>query len=395
MSKSLKNARKRLPVQCDAAADDVENGGGSSNTDSLVDKKNNSVDIWRMLHITLTLLGVVAIMGFVYEFSLNRVLLEKVVLYEELIQSYDARVLQNMHILSSAPDNGNSGPVTVVAPVVPVVPAAPTPCPVCDYSKCMTSCPTCPTCPHCPAVSESSAETALSEKLAKQTKKADLLLARNTPLTVALQESSKAELLARYGPGPYVVDISFSFPDSPDRVDNIAVEMAPSHLMPYTVAYFLRQVEAGVWRGCSFMRNAGHVIQAGTVPSGPMKDNCKNKKFKELGLPGVRNDGVLFQEYSSDYPHKKYTVGLAGRPGGPDFYISILDNTANHGPGGQGQYGLAAEADACFGRVLDDGVSIANIKRMHKFPLRTPGKGYEYFKDAVGIVDMELRRPKV
>jgi hypothetical protein len=85
-------------------------------------------------------------------------------------------------------------------------------------------------------------------------------------------------------------------------------------------------------------------------------------------------------------------IYLMCRPGGPDFYVSIMDNTLNHGPGGQGQYGLAAEADPCFAKVVDDGVSYAHITKMHKYPLRTPGKGYEYFKDMVVIVDMKLRK---
>jgi hypothetical protein len=299
---------QRVDGDADHNVDDVEQGGSP---EFVNDKKNSSVDVWNILHITLTLLGVVAIMGFVYEFSLNRVLFEKITVYEELIQSYDARVLENMHILST-----NSNGQAMAATAVAVVPSAPlasaVPCPACDYSKCMTSCPQCPVCPHCPAV-EDSAGKDLEEKLAKQTKKADLLLHRNTPLTVALQEAARTELLTRYGPGPYFVDISFSFPDSPDRIDNIALEMAPSDLMPYTVSYFLRQVEAGVWRGCSFMRNAGHVIQAGLVGAGPDKEHCRNKNFKALGVPGVNNEGVLFQEYSSSFPHKKYTVGLAGR----------------------------------------------------------------------------------
>ena len=43
---------------------------------------------------------------------------------------------------------------------------------------------------------------------------------------------------------------------------------------------------------------------------------------------------LAFQEYSAEYPHRPFTVGIAGRPGGPDFYINLLDNVKNHGPGG-------------------------------------------------------------
>ena len=42
-------------------------------------------------------------------------------------------------------------------------------------------------------------------------------------------------------------------------------------------------------------------------------------------------------------------MGFAGRPGGPSFYISTIDNTENHGPGSQGS---DMEADSCFGLVV-------------------------------------------
>jgi hypothetical protein len=48
----------------------------------------------------------------------------------------------------------------------------------------------------------------------------------------------------------------------------------------------------------------------------------------------------------------KYTLGYAGRPGGPDFYVSTRDNTWNHGPGGQVGYEEKSEADPCFAKVV-------------------------------------------
>jgi hypothetical protein len=48
----------------------------------------------------------------------------------------------------------------------------------------------------------------------------------------------------------------------------------------------------------------------------------------------------------------RYTVGFAGRPGGPDFYINKVDNSINHGPGGQSHHDLHEEADPCFGKVV-------------------------------------------
>ena len=48
-------------------------------------------------------------------------------------------------------------------------------------------------------------------------------------------------------------------------------------------------------------------------------------------------------------PHERLTLGFAGRPGGPEFYISTVDNVRNHGPGSQGS---KTEADSCFAKVV-------------------------------------------
>ncbi len=89
--------------------------------------------------------------------------------------------------------------------------------------------------------------------------------------------------------------------------------------MPYTVNQFLSQVSLGLLNGCSFHRNAGHVVQGGPVSNHLNPGTNPNKGFKDAGL-----ESVIFQEYSADFPHKKYTLGYAGRPGGPDFYVSTV-----------------------------------------------------------------------
>ena len=39
---------------------------------------------------------------------------------------------------------------------------------------------------------------------------------------------------------------------------------------------------------------------------------------------GNTRKGMAFQEYSPRFPHKRLTLGFAGRPGGPAFYISTM-----------------------------------------------------------------------
>ena len=163
-----------------------------------------------------------------------------------------------------------------------------------------------------------------------------------------LQDKLRPYLLNTYGPEPYLVEMKLTFPDSMldsgDKFDSIIIELAPTELVPYNVYYFLETINK--FKNGAFHRNAGHVLQALVRPS---------------------RKGLAFQEYHPGFPHKQYTLGYAGRPGGPEFYISTLDNTANHGPGSQGS---KTEADGIIGKVYDSR-SINVVKRMTK----QPGKG--------------------
>lgn len=165
--------------------------------------------------------------------------------------------------------------------------------------------------------------------------------------------------------------------DDIDAPTTFVIELAPLDLMPHSVHLFLEMVSHNLWDGCAFMRNAGHVIQASTVPyyknqgSGP----ALRRAFEQSGY-----QSVSFQEYHEEFPHVKYTVGFAGRPGGPDFYVSTVDNTRNHGPGGQDGYSDPTEADPCFGKVVE---GFAAVDRMLKMPVK-PG-WYRAMEKNVGI----------
>ena len=66
-------------------------------------------------------------------------------------------------------------------------------------------------------------------------------------------------------------------------------------------------------------------------------------------------------------------LGYAGRPGGPEFYISTVDNTQNHGPASQGS---KSEADSCFGKMVPTFENEAIIKRLMKQPGKVPPNGF-------------------
>jgi len=153
-----------------------------------------------------------------------------------------------------------------------------------------------------------------------------------------LQEATRKLLGARYGvKEPYRVRLDLEFqPTTPDfekdggKDGHILIELAPSELQPHSIFTYLEV--ARNYGGGGFHRIAGHVLQV------------------QVRAPGVKH--LAFQEYSPDYPHKKGTVGYAGRPSGPAWYVSLVNNARNHGPGSQ-QKANPHEADSCFGTVIE------------------------------------------
>lgn len=192
-------------------------------------------------------------------------------------------------------------------------------------------------------------------------------------VTDELREVSRKILSARYGPTePYRVRFDLEFqPSMPDfdaagPTGTFVAEMAPAALVPYSVLNFLEV--ARTTKTAGFHRNAKHVLQA-FVRGTPVKS-------------------LAFQEYSPKFPHKKGTMGYCGRPSGPCFYVSTMDNTRNHGPGSQ-QNRNPHEADAAFGTVVE-GFEDVVLGRVHKMPYK------EFTNDAskfVKIVKMKILVP--
>jgi len=203
-----------------------------------------------------------------------------------------------------------------------------------------------------------------------------------------IQLMSKTDLLERHGHGPHLIEIVVQFDSHKGFNDQgvFTVRMAPLEEMPHSVYWFLEQVQRKLYDGCSFHRNAGHVVQAGPAPNFLSPPNPQlNKRFKDAGF-----DSILFQEYSKKFPHEKFTLGYAGRPGGPDFYISMQNNTEIHGPGGQGSYVDSMEADACFAKVVN-GFDV--VERIHTSPVE---KGdYHALEANIAIVSMKIKANKV
>eukprot|EP01041_Mallomonas_annulata_P003208 gene3208-6337_t len=191
-------------------------------------------------------------------------------------------------------------------------------------------------------------------------------------LTSKLQTVLQKFLRLKYGENinTFKVEMKLQFPSSMPDYDTagesgvIIIETGPIDLVPYSVFYFLDIVEH--FKGGNFHRNAGHVLQAQVRTGG-------------------RFPSLAFQEYNPGFPHKRLTLGYAGRPGGPEFYISTVDNTDNHGPGSQGSN---TEADGCFGKVLQ---GEAVVKRMQKQPGKAGPNGFiDKAENYIKIVSLKL-----
>ena len=177
---------------------------------------------------------------------------------------------------------------------------------------------------------------------------------RGLQLTKQLQDVTRQLLIKRYGiHDTYRVEVNVIFPETvPDTsrhkgsTGTIVIEMAPIDLIPVSVFYFLEM--ARTWKQGAFHRNAGHVLQVSSVS----------------GAHGGRTH-MPFQEYSPSHPHAKGTTGYAGRPSGPGWYVSIMDNTRNHGPGSQQKHN-PHEADANFGHVVQGMDDV--VPRIHSIP---------------------------
>jgi hypothetical protein len=159
-----------------------------------------------------------------------------------------------------------------------------------------------------------------------------------------IQVDSRRQVIQKYGEGPYRVQFSVRYHKAED-IDEFVLEMADLDLMPHSVLTFLDMVDARLWDNTVFYHHAqtNHVLAAAPVVFGTFEP--KHHHLKAMGF-----SGASFSEYSDAFPHEEFTVGFNAR--GPNFYINTLNNSRNHGPGGQGHHDLPGDADPCFAKVI-------------------------------------------
>jgi hypothetical protein len=199
-----------------------------------------------------------------------------------------------------------------------------------------------------------------------------------------LQESIRTEILQKYGPPPYIIQMTLEFPESMREpttenincqdLETITIQLASIEHVPYSVYYFLENI-IKPFDGGVFHRNAPHVLQA----------RLNGGKLIEP---------FAFQEYSPECSHLQYTIGYAGRPStASHIYISTRDNSKNHGPGSQGS---KTEADCIVGTIIGGMNDIKVIERMKKQPGASKKNGsIEDPNNHIQIIDLRIREPTV
>lgn len=207
-------------------------------------------------------------------------------------------------------------------------------------------------------VSEKEAATIRAdlEKQVRAIKKTGVIMEtdeKSLEMTAKLQDATRTLIKLRYGDfGEKNIRVRFdlefqsTIPDFAEKgmEGTLLIEMAPVRLIPCSVYNFLEI--ARTWKKGAFHRNAGHVLQAIS-----RSDITKS---------------MPFQEYSKEYPHKKGTLGYAGRPSGPEFYVSIQNNMQAHGPGSQQKHN-PYEADCIIGTIIQ-GMEDGTVSRIHTMP---------------------------
>uniref|UniRef100_A0A6U1QBG3 PPIase cyclophilin-type domain-containing protein n=1 Tax=Cyclophora tenuis TaxID=216820 RepID=A0A6U1QBG3_CYCTE len=204
----------------------------------------------------------------------------------------------------------------------------------------------------------------------------------------ATVRESRREAVERFGVGPHHVKFDISIPGNEEENLSFTVELAPLHKMPHAVHLFLEQVYHELWDNTWFYLNGPHVLQAGPQDWDDDEEGKALQRFKDTQL-----DTLAFPEYSHDYPHVPWTLGFTGRPGGPDWYINKVDNTAPHGPGGQYQHELSEQADPCFAKISDGHDVLMKVFKMEIYP---GSHEYAYFlQEPVEIVKARIVEPAV
>jgi len=191
---------------------------------------------------------------------------------------------------------------------------------------------------------------------------------RTNVLQSKIADLHRAEALEHYGDQEYRV--KFNLVIDGER-HSFVVEMAPLELMPHSVNYFMKMVDAKVWDGTIFSHLLEHIL---AVEMRDSEGHDKGELFDEKGI-----GTMAYPEHSEDYPHHKYTLGFSRQPLGPRFFINTQDNSKFHGPGGQLiHHDFDNDGDPCFAQVIE-GQNIIDFLRERSVAAKTNGVSHEIY----------------
>ena len=145
-------------------------------------------------------------------------------------------------------------------------------------------------------------DTAASTTIEKLQDRVGRFMKSTQRLNEMIQLISKHHLIEKYGAGPHYVEIILSFDPlsniadatKTDDTERLLIELAPITEMPATVHWFLEQINATIYNGASFHRNAHHVVQGGVIQNfetRPGEIHQINELIRTTGL-----DSIPFQE---------------------------------------------------------------------------------------------------
>lgn len=129
----------------------------------------------------------------------------------------------------------------------------------------------------------------------------------------------------RFGDGPHRVKVTLE--DNNGTFNTFVIELAMLIEMPHAVHHFLQMIDLQLWDGLALV----HGTESDIIKATPLSldtHQWAGQRFVDSNLTQM-----AFTEFSSTYPpphHHKYSVAFEGRPGGPDFYISLEDDIDFH-----------------------------------------------------------------
>jgi cyclophilin family peptidyl-prolyl cis-trans isomerase len=154
----------------------------------------------------------------------------------------------------------------------------------------------------------------------------DAMLQRIDDLEKHIQETSAKAVVAAYGVGPHHVEVVVK--NRAGVSSKFVIALALVSEMPHAIHHFLQMVELKLWDGMMLVHGINKDSVTATNVS-PGHREFELQRFLDANLTHM-----AFTEFSSETnppPNQhKYSVAFAGRPGGPEFYVNMEENSQLH-----------------------------------------------------------------